>query len=551
MKVNGVDPLLEELFLDQGLKESRHRLVRSWRQAGFHRQETLAHAARQAAIEQSDIRLIVTSRPVTHELTLSTLWERAQVVAAGLRKLGVRPGDTVAVQLPNSPEAFCTYLAVNILGAVLTPIPQIYGPAETKKIIEMSHATAFAVAKRAERDDSLDWLGEAREMTRVVVVGDGPSWAIPWAALEEYGSAVDEPVGNGDSPAALLYTSGTTGVPKGVLHTNNSILAYLDIVPCPSFEFEGVFLWSWPSGHIGAILAAISPIVRRIDTVLFGEVWDTEFLIETILKYGIAGMSGVTTIGLRLLDSVETRKLVLPLKEFFTGGASIPTVLVERAEAQNWHLTRSYGSTENPVATATRPSDPNEARINSEGRAVRGARVRIVREDGTDCLPTEDGEVLLVSPQQMIGYNDPVLNAESFTADGWLRTGDIGRLDVDGFLTITDRKKDIVIRGGENISSQEVERALMRIAGVREAAVVAMPDPELGERACAYLIVDPKTHVDLNVIRSHFEAMGLARQKCPERIEIVEDFPRTPSGKVVKKSLRDQLRGIGGNRDTS
>ena len=151
----------------------------------------------------------------------------------------------------------------------------------------------------------------------------------------------------------------------------------------------------------------------------------------------------------------------------------------------------------------------------------------------------------------MVGHNDPALNAESFTADGWLRTGDIGRLDVDGYLTITDRKKDIVIRGGENISSQEVERALMRIAGVREAAVVAMPDPELGERACAYLIVDPTARVDLNVIRSHFEAMGLARQKCPERIEIVEDFPRTPSGKVIKKSLRDRLRGMDGNHDTS
>lgn len=375
-EANNTDPLLEELFFDRVLRESRRRLVRSWRDARFHRQETLAYAARQAAVEQGNIRLIVTSPSVTHEMTLSTLWERAELVATGLRELGVQPGDTVAVQLPNSPEAFCTYLAVNILGAVIVPIPQIFGPAETKNILEMSNATAFAVAKRAGHEDNLDWLGEIRGMIQVVVAGDGPSWTIPWSALEGYGSAVDEPVGNGDSPAALLYTSGTTGIPKGVLHTNNSILAYLDIVPCPSFEFEGVFLWSWPSGHIGAILAAISPIVRRIDTVLFGEVWDTEFLIETIVRYGIAGMSGVTTIGLRLLDSVEARKLVLPLKEFFTGGASIPTVLVERAEAQNWHLTRSYGSTENPVATATRPSDPNGARINSEGRAVRGARVR-------------------------------------------------------------------------------------------------------------------------------------------------------------------------------
>jgi acyl-CoA synthetase (AMP-forming)/AMP-acid ligase II len=540
---DGIDVSFETLFPDQDLSESRLRLIHSWREAGFHRQETLAQAARTAAEEQGDLRLIATSRQATHDLTISTLWKRAQVVAAGLRALGIRPGDTVAVQLPNSPEAFCAYLAVNILGAVLVPIAQFFGPAETKHILEISQAKAFAVAKRVGREDSLDWLEEARRMTHVIVAGDGPSWATSWASLEDSGSVVDEPAGGGDSPAALLYTSGTTGLPKGVLHTNNSILAYLDIVPCPSFEFDGVFLWSWPSGHIGAILAALSPFVRRIDTVLFGEVWDTDFLLDTLLRYEIAGMSGVTTVGLRLLDLVESRKLVLPLKEFFTGGASIPAILVERAEAQGWHVTRSYGSTENPVATATEPSDPREARINSEGRAVTGARVRIVREDGTDCLPTEDGEVLLVSPQQMIGYNDPALNVESFSADGWLRTGDIGHLDADGFLTITDRKKDIVIRGGENISSQEVERALLRLAGVREAAVVAMPDPELGERACAYLILEPGVCIDIDMIQSHFKALGMARQKCPERVEIVEDLPRTPSGKVIKKVLRDRLRG--------
>jgi cyclohexanecarboxylate-CoA ligase len=313
-------------------------------------------------------------------------------------------------------------------------------------------------------------------------------------------------------------------------------------MPCPSFEFSGTFLWSWPSGHIGGILAALSPLVRRIDTVLFGERWDTDFLIDTILRHDVRGMSGVTTVGLRLLDGIEAGRLSLPIREFFTGGASIPPALVERAEVQGWHLTRSYGSTENPVVTATDRSDPRQARLSSEGRPVRGARIRIVRDDDADCDSMEDGELIIVAPQQMLGYDVPARNTESFTSDGWLRTGDIGHVDAAGHLTITDRKKDIIIRGGENISSQEVEEVLAKMPGVRESAVVAMPDPELGEKACAFLIVHPGTQIDLAVVRAHFEASGLARQKCPERVEIVDEMPRTSTGKVLKKALRDQLR---------
>ena len=218
----------------------------------------------------------------------------------------------------------------------------------------------------------------------------------------------------------------------------------------------------------------------------------------------------------------------------------MPPAISERAGRLGISVVRSYGSTEHPSVTGGHHDDPVEKRINTDGRPLPGVEMRIVDPD-----PSGAGEIWSRGPEVFAGYTDPELTAAAFDADGWYASGDVGRVDRDGYLTITDRKKDIIIRGGENISAVEVEDLLIRITGIAEVAVVAAPDPRLGEHACAFVRLLPGTPpaaVDLAAVRGHLDAAGLARQKWPEDIRLVDDFPRTASGKVQKFVLRAQLR---------
>jgi non-ribosomal peptide synthetase component E (peptide arylation enzyme) len=191
--------------------------------------------------------------------------------------------------------------------------------------------------------------------------------------------------------------------------------------------------------------------------------------------------------------------------------------------------------------TAGEADDPLEKRARRDGRPLPGNRIRIVDEEGAEVPNGEAGEIVAIGPEHFISYSDPEFNLEAFTADGWLRTGDIGVLDADGYLTITDRRKDIIIRGGENISSKEVEDVLVEHAAVRAGAVTGIPDRRYGEIVCAFVVVEPGAALELDAVREHFFAAGIARQKTPERLVLVEELPRTAAGKVKKHELRASL----------
>jgi len=221
----------------------------------------------------------------------------------------------------------------------------------------------------------------------------------------------------------------------------------------------------------------------------------------------------------------------------------VPRAVAERARGLGISLVRMYGSTEHPSTTGATHDDPAEKRLNADGRALPGVELRIVDDAGRDLAPGTAGEIVSRGPDCFLGYSDPALTREAFDREGWFSTGDVGVLDEDGWLTITDRKKDVIIRGGENVSAVEVEELLARLPGVAEVAVVAAPDARLGEHACAFVRALPGAPApDLAAIRSHLEAAGLARPKWPEELRLVEDFPRTPSGKVQKFALRQRLR---------
>jgi len=275
------------------------------------------------------------------------------------------------------------------------------------------------------------------------------------------------------------------------------------------------------------------------------DVWDAGTVLAAMAHDGVSAGGGAPFFLTSLLDHPDFDPAVhLPYVARVTMGASmIPADLVQRAIDLGISITRAYGSTEHPSTTASLHSDPAEKRNYTDGRLLPGSEVRLLDHEGRPVAVGEAGEIHSRGPELFAGYADPALTAEAIDASGWYDTGDVGVLDDDGYLTVTDRTKDIIIRGGENVSAAEVEGVLLRMPAVAEVAVVAAPDARYVERVAAVVrLVPGATAVDLDDVRAHAQASGLARQKWPEELRVVDDFPRTASGKVQKRALRVWLR---------
>jgi acyl-CoA synthetase (AMP-forming)/AMP-acid ligase II len=248
-----------------------------------------------------------------------------------------------------------------------------------------------------------------------------------------------------------------------------------------------------------------------------------------------------------LLDLAERGEVDLSsLREYGVGGAGVPPKVVERAHQHGIAAFRAYGSSEHPTISGGSASDALDKRTHTDGRLLTGVEVRIVDDTLRDLPPGEQGEVLSRGPELFVGYRDPPLNDGVFLPGGWFRTGDVGTLDSEGYLIITDRRKDIIIRGGENLSSKEIEDVLAEHDEVADVAVVAAPDPVYGERVCAFVVLRPEATLSLADVRAHFSTAGIARHKTPERLEIVDSLPRTATGKARKAELRQRLHSPAG-----
>jgi acyl-CoA synthetase (AMP-forming)/AMP-acid ligase II len=275
--------------------------------------------------------------------------------------------------------------------------------------------------------------------------------------------------------------------------------------------------------------------------------WDPPTVLDAMVEEHIAAGSGSTFFFTSLLDSPGFGPEHVELMRFVgLGGSPIPNAVAERADALGISLVRSYGSTEHPSITGSLHNAPKDKRIHTDGRPMAWVEIRTVDEDGKDVGAGEPGEILSRGADRFAGYTDPALNAEFIDPAGWFSTGDIGVIDQDGYLTITDRVKDIIIRGGENVSAAEVEQLLAHMKGVAEVAVVAAPDERLGEHGCAFFRMQPGSEApDIDALRAHLQEAGLTRQKWPEEIRVVDELPRTPSGKIQKFVLRQRLRDGG------
>ncbi|WP_082950917.1 AMP-binding protein [Mycobacterium sp. 1164985.4] len=499
--------------------------------------------------EHPDTAVMVHSADRPDRFTTAELFDESMRLAAGLAGLGIRPGDIVAVQLPNWRECFSVHAAAWLCGAVVLPIVPIYGPAEVAFIARQSGARAIVLARELRNRDTgatVAALADLPELRHRIVVGGAAAGTIPIEELTRT-PATDftqfHP--ESDSRAVLVYTSGTTAEPKGVQHTHGSLLGELRAMDALRHtDVDQSTLAVFPAGHIAGALGILRMLCRAGNTIAM-DAWNPEAAARLIAQHGVSVSAGAPIHLGGILDVAERDGLdVSSLREYTTGAAGVAGTLIRRADRFGIGAYRCYGSSEHPTISVGRPEDPLDKRADTDGRIAPGTQIRLVDEHGRDVPTGADGEILTQGPELFRGYTDPRFTEAGFV-DGWFRTGDVGRMDADGFLTITDRKKDIIVRGGENISSKEVEDVVSSHPAVAEAAAVGAPDEKYGERVCVFVVLQEGRSFDTADAAAHFAACGLARQKTPERIVVVPELPRTISGKVQKHRLREQLDTTG------
>jgi acyl-CoA synthetase len=515
---------------------------------------TLGEFLRDCLLEDPTRRFRIWSPTNAYLGTVGEVYEESLRVAGGLRALGLGPSDMVAFQLPNWVEAAITFYACSMLGVTLVPIVHFYGPKELGFILRQSGAKALIIVSRIGQRDYLADLATVRDglqnLEHVVVVGDVADDTPGYVRFDDLRRA--DPVSgpahvDPDGPALIGYTSGTTADPKGVVHTHRTLGCEVRQLSDHQSKRDLPSLVGAPVGHaIGMLGGLLCPLYSKRPIYMI-DGWDPPTVLDAMVEEHIAAGSGSTYFFTSLLDSPGFGPQHVELMRYVgLGGSPIPNAVAERADALGISLVRSYGSTEHPSITGSLHDAPKEKRIHTDGRPMAWVEIRTVDEEGKDVGVGEPGEILSRGADRFGGYTDPALNAEFIDADGWFSTGDIGVIDGDGYLTITDRVKDIIIRGGENVSAAEVEQLLAHMKGVAEVAVVAAPDERLGEHGCAFFRMQPGSEPpDMDALRAHLQEAGLTRQKWPEEIRIVDELPRTPSGKIQKFVLRQRLRDGG------
>ena len=520
------------------LRTTAPDLAQRYRAEGLWTDETLGqlldgHLRAQAAL---DVRVWSATRPWSG--TIDDVHGAARRFAGWLADNGVGAGDVVAFQLPNCVEAAVVFWGSALAGAALVPIVHFYGPKEVGFILDqltpavLVHSAGAPIEPATGRIDlAVDLTGPAG-----LAVGGAPGDAAP----------IDAPADvDPDAPALVAFTSGTTADPKGVIHTHRSIVGEIRQLSAIQPPEPRPTLTGAPVGHaIGMLTGLLLPVYRSQAVHLIDQ-WHPAAVLDAMVAGDLTAGSGATFFLVSLLDAPGWGPEHLERMRYVgLGGSSVPEAVADRAIAMGISVARSYGATEHPSVTGAPHDLPQEPRKRTDGRPLPGVEVRIVDASGEALAAGEPGEIWTRGPDLCAGYTDPALTARTFTDDGWYRTGDVGVLDPDGWLTITDRLSDVIIRGGENISAAEVEDVLLRMTGVAEVAVVAAPDERLGEHACAFVrLTDPATRApELTDLQAHLADAGLAKQKWPEELVVVADLPRTPSGKVRKTDLRARLR---------
>ena len=459
-----------------------------------------------------------------------TLEALVGAVAGGLRRQGVRRGSVVTWQLPNWWEALVLFRACWRCGAVAAPLHHQVGGAEVARVLEDMEPALALSTPGLPLADLVDAVG--------VRAGDDR-----WDRLVTGPPAAPHPV-RGSDLAVILFTSGSTGHPKAVLHTHRG-LAYkaLSMVRAHGLTDADVALMPSPLAHVSGLLNSILVPGTAAMTVVLMEKWDAERGVRLAGEHRASFMIGPPTLFVGMMDVPGYRSRVADLRVVSCGAMGVTPEFIDAARAGlGAQVKRTYGSTEAPTVTTCRWDDAMDKARDTDGHSVGGAVIRVV-DPATDrpLPPGERGEVLLRGPELFVGYGRAEQTAESVRR-GWFATGDLGTLDADGWLTIVGRLKELIIRGGENIASAEVERVLELHPDVRQAVVVGCPDRRLGERVAAFVVGSER--IDVDECRRWFAAQGVARFKTPEVVVHLDEIPLLGVGKPNRPVLKERARSL-------
>jgi cyclohexanecarboxylate-CoA ligase len=455
-------------------------------------------------------------------------------------------GSVVSFMLPNWYEAAVVYLAATLAGMVVNPILPSLRDNELRFIISDAQSRMVFVPHRFGGHDYAAMLARLdidSPPETVVVRGEALAGQLSYEKLlEDSPGPVDLPTLDPDAVRMVLYTSGTTGRAKGVLHSHNSIHALIrQIRDHWSIDPGDRFLVPSPIAHIGGSIYAFEcPLLLGTTAVLMDR-WNADTAVTLMQREHTSHMAGATPFLSQLLDAAERAGTRLPdLKVFICGGASVSPSLIRSAASyfENAVVSRVYGSTEVPVTTvgAMRRDEADYA-ADTDGRPGI-ADIWLVDHPSA---PPGCGEITALGPQMLVGYSHPEDNAAAFDADGYFRTGDLGRWIDNEYLVVTGRAKDIIIRNGENISAKEIEDLLTGHPGIAEVAIVGLPDDRTGERACAVIVGAADPEPDVAALAAYLEARGIARFKLPEQVAIWDTLPKNDAGKVLKHRIRAAL----------
>lgn len=491
-------------------------------------------------------------------LTYAELARRVDRIALGLAALGVQPGEVVSFQLPNWWQYPALYLACVRIGAVANPLMPIFRQRELRFMLNFAESRVVIVPASFRDFDYAAMLAEIRpDLPSVrhafVVNGKGEqsferhflerAWEEETDAQALFRSRRPGP----NDLTQLLYTSGTSGEPKAVMHVSNTLLVmalqYIDWVRLTPKDV--VFMASPLAHQTGFVYGMMIPVILGTKLVL-QDIWNAADAGRLVQAEG-ASFTMASTPFLSDLANNEavTREAVKTLRTFVCAGAPIPSVIVQKAtDRLGIEVLSCWGMTENGGVTIARPGDPPEKIFGTDGHAIGGMEVRVVDADGRPVPAGTVGRLQARGTFTFVGYlKKPELNA--WDEDGWFETGDLARMDADGYIRIAGRSKDVIIRGGENIPVVEVENLLYRHPKVQDVAVVAMPDARLGERACAYVVPRPDERLTFEELTAFLAKEGMAKNYWPERLELVDAMPRTPSGKIQKFKLREAAAKLG------
>ena len=541
-----VDPIISQERID------------AMRAGGWWKNENLLEHFDAALMACPDAIAIVDYRTESGEkilLTYRQLAERSERVAVALAHYGIEKQDIVSFQLPNWWEFVVINLACLRIGAVSNPLMPIFREHELSFMVDFAESKVLIIPKEFRGFDHEKMIADMRDklpkLEHVFVVG-GDSENSFDTALLNHNLTTDSAALfktrqlDPNDVVLMLYTSGTTGMPKGVMHSANTFLFSVDkmIERCELSQDDDVFMGS-PLAHLtGFMYGMWMPMVLKTK-MIFLDVWNVDLGWQLMAEESASFAMGATPFLADLSNSSQRENCNSErFRMFVCGGAPIPSALAEKATAAlSIKLMAVWGMSECGVVTTTKLTDPPEKIFGSDGVAVPACEVKIVDEQGQVVVQGEEGRLVEKSPSTFIGYLKRP-EAYDVDADDFFDTGDLARMDVDGYIRITGRSKDIIIRGGENIPVVEVENLLYKHPGIIDCAVVAMPDERLGELGCCFVTLKPGVNFSFQVMIDYLLENQLAKNYLPEHLEIIDDMPRTASGKIQKFQLREMAKNF-------